>query len=336
VSSPYGPVVLEHFRRPRNRGALDAPTAAAEAANPLCGDRVRIELAIERGVIVEARFVADACALCVASASLLTERARGRTTDEARAIEAREIIDALAVEVPAARDRCVRLPLDAMRDALARAVGFRASAIVLAAGSGVRFGGGKLVAPLAGVALVRRVVEGVLASAVREVIVVVGADEMRVRDALDGLPVALVANERHAEGMGASLRAGIDALPDDADAALVVLGDQPGVGARIIDPMLIAMAERRAAIIVPSYRGVRGTPVLFARATFAELCEVRGDVGGREVVRRGPSRVAEVALDLDEPPDVDTPDALGMVARRFEEMEEMEEMGSDSNSENGV
>jgi molybdenum cofactor cytidylyltransferase len=333
VSSPYGPVVLEHFRRPRNRGALDAPTAAAEATNPLCGDRVRIELAIERGAVVEARFVADACALCVASASLLTEMARGRSTGVALAIDVSEIVAALAVDVPPARDRCVHLPLDAMRDALARAVGLRASAIVLAAGSGARFGGGKLVAPIAGVPLVRRTVEGVLASGVREVIVVVGADEARVRDALGGLALRIVANVDHGEGMGGSLRVGIDALPSDSDAALVALGDQPGVDARIIDPLLAAMAERRAAIVVPSYRGARGTPVLFARATFAELREVRGDVGGREVVRRDPSRVSEVALDRDEPPDVDTPDALDALAQSFEAMGEM---GSDADSESEV
>jgi molybdenum cofactor cytidylyltransferase len=327
VSSPYGPVVLEHFRRPRNRGALDAPTAAAEATNPLCGDRVRIELAIDDGVVADARFVADACALCIASASLLTERVRGLATDAASAIAASEIAAALAVDVPPARERCVRLPLEAMRDALARATGLRTSAIVLAAGSGARFGGGKLVAPVAGVPLVRRTVDGVLASAVREVIVVVGADEARVRDALDGLAVRIVVNALHAEGMGSSLRAGIDALPPDTDAALVALGDQPGVDARIIDPLLTRMAERRAAIVVPSYRGARGTPVLFARSTFAELREVRGDVGGREVVRRDPSRVAEVALDLHEPPDVDTPDALDALAG---------EMASDSSPEDGV
>jgi nitrogen fixation NifU-like protein len=115
---PYRDVVLEHFRRPRNRGSLQGPDVSIEGANPLCGDRVRIEIRLVEGRITEMVFTADACILCVASASLLTEHVRGMTATDAERIE-----DAVAFnlvgEVAPARRRCATLPLDTMRRGLA-------------------------------------------------------------------------------------------------------------------------------------------------------------------------------------------------------------------------
>ena len=116
----YREIVLEHFRRPRNRGPLAGADVSIEGANPLCGDRVRVELRVVEGAIAAAGFTADACVLCVASASLLTEHVRGM-----RASDVRELGDAIALElvggsVPAARRRCATLPLDTLRRALIR------------------------------------------------------------------------------------------------------------------------------------------------------------------------------------------------------------------------
>lgn len=119
MSAPFGSTVLEHFRRPRNRRALDSPTAVHEAFNPLCGDRVRIELRIVDDIVREAAFTASACAICTASASLLTERLTGLALASAHAITERDLTASLDTDVPAARARCVALPLDAMRVALA-------------------------------------------------------------------------------------------------------------------------------------------------------------------------------------------------------------------------
>ena len=118
--STYREIVLEHFRHPRNRGPLATADVSVEGANPLCGDRVRVELRMVDETIADAAFTADACVLCVASASLLTEHVRGM-----RASEARELSDALAFElvggsVPAARRRCATLPLDTLRRAVDR------------------------------------------------------------------------------------------------------------------------------------------------------------------------------------------------------------------------
>jgi nitrogen fixation protein NifU and related proteins len=115
----YGAIVLEHFRRPRNHRRLDAPSVAREAYNPLCGDRVRVELAIDDEAITSAAFTANACAICTASASLLTERLTGVAVSGAMAISDDEVVAALESDVPDGRRACATLPLNAMRQGLA-------------------------------------------------------------------------------------------------------------------------------------------------------------------------------------------------------------------------
>src|SRR5687768_4549004 len=121
--APYGATIMEHFRRPRNQGPLPTADVAREGANPLCGDRIRIELAVRDGCVVEARFTANACAISVAAASLLTERVRGMSAADVRAIGDEEILAALGGEIPPARRPCAVLPLATMRTALAVVAG---------------------------------------------------------------------------------------------------------------------------------------------------------------------------------------------------------------------
>ncbi|HEY4218047.1 MAG TPA: iron-sulfur cluster assembly scaffold protein [Gemmatimonadaceae bacterium] len=115
--------VLEHFRHPRNRGPVDNATVSIDGANPLCGDRIRIQLRIERDAIAAAGFTADACALCTAAASVLTEHVRGMTTGEATALDAAWINSALGGEPPHGREKCAQLPLDTLRRAVASSSG---------------------------------------------------------------------------------------------------------------------------------------------------------------------------------------------------------------------
>ena len=118
--SPYGSLIAEHFRRPRNQGPLPDATASAEAVNPLCGDRIRLAVQVEGGSIMEARFVANACAICIAAASLLTEHVRGMSPNEATGLGDESVL-ALVGTVPAGRTRCATLPIEALRRALAAA-----------------------------------------------------------------------------------------------------------------------------------------------------------------------------------------------------------------------
>jgi nitrogen fixation protein NifU and related proteins len=115
MTHPYGDVIQEHFRHPRNYGALEAPDARHEEFNPLCGDRVRIELSLdEDGTVRAARFQGDLCMIAKASASLLTELVLGRTP---AGIEEDEVLAALHADIPPARMQCVRLPLTALKAA---------------------------------------------------------------------------------------------------------------------------------------------------------------------------------------------------------------------------
>jgi nitrogen fixation protein NifU and related proteins len=115
----FGDVISEHFRHPRNRGTLESPEAAREEFNPLCGDRIRLELKVAEGRVVAARFRGDACMVAVASASLLTGMVEGLPVEEAAQFPEETLLEALQTELRPSRVACARLPLEALRGALA-------------------------------------------------------------------------------------------------------------------------------------------------------------------------------------------------------------------------
>ena len=114
----YRDVVLEHFRHPRNRGTLAGADVSADGSNPLCGDRIKVQVRVVDGSIAEAAFTADACVLCVASASLMTEHVIGMRADDARRLGDVVALDLVGGTVPPARQRCATLPLDTLRRAI--------------------------------------------------------------------------------------------------------------------------------------------------------------------------------------------------------------------------
>jgi nitrogen fixation protein NifU and related proteins len=120
AEAPYLATVVAHFRRPLNLRALDAPTHVHEGANPLCGDRVRIEVEVRGDAIEDAAFAASACAIATASASLLTERIRGGAVSAALGLDEESVIAALGSGVPPGRRSCAVLPLRVLQRALGR------------------------------------------------------------------------------------------------------------------------------------------------------------------------------------------------------------------------
>jgi len=112
----YSDVLLDHFRHPRNYGSLEAPDVSNEAFNPLCGDRIRIELRLDNGIVIEARFKGDGCAISMAAASLLTELLVG--TEISELISDDQLISELQSEIQPARIQCAVLPLTALREGL--------------------------------------------------------------------------------------------------------------------------------------------------------------------------------------------------------------------------
>jgi molybdenum cofactor cytidylyltransferase len=179
--------------------------------------------------------------------------------------------------------------------------------IVLAAGFARRMGRQKLLLDLKGKPVVRWTVEAVLPH-VDDCVVVTGQDDAAVRAALADLAVRFVVNPRPQDGQGSSIAAGAAALKPWTAAALVVLGDQPMTPPRVMVALLAAQRERGRAIAAPSYRGTRGTPVLFTADVFPELRALTGDAGARVVVAARPERVEVVEFDIAMPADVDTPE----------------------------
>ena len=179
--------------------------------------------------------------------------------------------------------------------------------IVLAAGFSRRMGRPKLLLDLQGKPVVRWSVEAILPH-VGDVVVVTGQEDSAVRAALSDLPVRFVVNPHPAEGQGRSIAVGVSALKPWTRAVLIALGDQPRVPPAVLPKLLEALPASGKSIVAPVYRGVQGTPVVFASEVFAELAALSGDTGARAVVAARPERVATVVFDVPMPPDVDTPE----------------------------
>jgi nitrogen fixation protein NifU and related proteins len=114
----YSDIILDHFRHPRNYGSLAAPDISNEQFNPLCGDRIRIELKLKRSVVNEARFKGDGCAISTAAASLLTELVLGEDVGKLANFSDARLISALESDIKPARLQCALLPLQALREGL--------------------------------------------------------------------------------------------------------------------------------------------------------------------------------------------------------------------------
>ena len=130
--------------------------------------------------------------------------------------------------------------------------------------------------------------------------------------ALGKLPVERVRNPAFAEGLSTSLKCGLAALPDDIDGVVVCLGDMPLIAGRDIDRLIAAFNPLEGrAIIVPTRRGKRGNPVLWAKRFFAEMAELAGDVGAKHLIGEHAELVCEIEMDTDGVlVDIDTPEAL--------------------------
>lgn len=184
----------------------------------------------------------------------------------------------------------------------------RVAAIVLAAGTSSRLGQPKQLLPLGGRPLLQHVVDASRESDVTEGVIVLGHAARRVERALRLPPgFRVTVNEDHANGQSSSLRAGLAALPSDADAALILLGDQPLVSAHAIRAIVAAYDRTGASLVQARYGGARwGHPVLLGRAVWPQACRVTGDRGAREVLAGRRGAVVPVDLAGAPPADVDT------------------------------
>jgi molybdenum cofactor cytidylyltransferase len=189
----------------------------------------------------------------------------------------------------------------------------RVSAVVLAAGASTRMGRAKQLLPLGETTVLTRTLENVRSAGLNDIVLVLGAsgEEIRrqlPRSLLDGLRI--VVNHAYGQGMASSLREGLSAVDQESDAALIVLGDQPFLQPQTLHQIIDGYRGSRAQIVVPTYQGERGNPVLLDRSVFSEAMVLEGDVGCRAIFvnhLEGISKVevedVGVLLDLDDPAD---------------------------------
>jgi molybdenum cofactor cytidylyltransferase len=195
------------------------------------------------------------------------------------------------------------------------------AAVVLAAGRSRRMApyNKLLVADRTGKTMIARVIDNVLSSKARPVLVVTGHMATEVEQVLGGRPVRLVHAADYVDGLAASLKAGIAAVPPEAAAALVCLGDMPLVTGRMIDRLLEAYdADEGRLIVLPTFRGKQGNPMLWDRRFFVEILQLTGDSGARAMLSRHMEHVAEVEMGEDAVlRDFDTTDALATLPPRL-------------------
>jgi molybdenum cofactor cytidylyltransferase len=190
-------------------------------------------------------------------------------------------------------------------------------ALVLAAGASARFGGGKLLAPWRGGVLLDGALAAAFAAPARKVTVVWGADR-RVADVAKTWAAAQGAEDRlvvveaaaHADGLSASLRAGLASLPPNSAGAVIFLGDMPRIPHAVLAPLAEALAGGADAA-APTFEGRRGHPVLLGKALFAQLAALDGDRGaGALLSRLGPGLATVAATGDGVLYDVDRPEDL--------------------------
>jgi molybdenum cofactor cytidylyltransferase len=211
---------------------------------------------------------------------------------------------------PLPREKAAQAPAPTVAPRRARQV----AALVLAAGRSRRMAplNKLMVADDQGVPMVRRVVDNVLASRARPVVVVTGYEHEKVEKALAGLPVRFAHAPDFADGLSASLKAGLAALPADIEGVVICLGDMPLVAGPMIDRLLAAFdPEEGRAIVMPTFRGKQGNPMLWSVEFMPEMMTISGDVGARHLAGKHADRVAEVEMADDAVlRDFDTTEAL--------------------------
>lgn len=187
------------------------------------------------------------------------------------------------------------------------------AAVVLAAGRSSRMGQPKQLLRVGGRTVLECVLENVRCAGIEEIVLVLGCEAERIQreissSAPDGAKVVL--NPNYEQGMASSLRAGLEAVSEDASAALIVLGDQPFVRSETVRSIAEAAQNPESEIVIPAFCGKRGNPVRIGRTLFAEAMALEGDTGCRALFAAHANAMKQIAvedegilLDLDNPDD---------------------------------
>ncbi len=179
--------------------------------------------------------------------------------------------------------------------------------ILLAAGTSSRMGTNKLLLEHQGESVLRGAVRRALAGGLSPLLVVLGHEAERARRELDGLPCQVVVNPDYEQGINASLKSGIAAVPAEVRAAVVMLADMPFVSAEMIAGLIGRYRATSAPLVISDYAGVNAPPMLYDRCLFGELLAMTGEGCGRQVVRRHRDEAEVLAWPTSALDDLDLP-----------------------------
>ena len=171
------------------------------------------------------------------------------------------------------------------------------SAILLAAGESKRMGKLKQLMPFGQSTVVEQAIDNLLNSAVDETIVVLGYRAEEVIKTIAAKPVRLVVNPDYKQGMGTSIITGLNLVDSRTQAVMLILGDQPLINRQTINRLIDVFYNHDKGIVIPTYQGKRGHPIIFAIKYRGQLLGLKGDIGGRQIVKDHPGDILEVTVD---------------------------------------
>ena len=199
----------------------------------------------------------------------------------------------------------------------------RVAAAILAAGTSSRLGTPKQLLNLDGQPVLSHTLNAVRQSRVDLILVALGHEQARIEQLVDLSGATIVTNPDYAEGQSTSVVALVRELPQDVDAVVFVLGDQPLVEPAAIDALIDAYRSDGATIIQPRYAEGRGNPILIAREYFPELLDLTGDVGARPVLERHRDQITLVDVSsFSRPGDIDTTEDFEAIQRQYRQRQD--------------
>ena len=169
--------------------------------------------------------------------------------------------------------------------------------MILAAGESKRMGKPKLLLPFGEKTMIETVIDKVIQSKAERILVVLGSNRKKIEKKIGNLPLEIAVNPDFKEGMLSSVQRGLEVLPEEAQAVLVFLGDQPSIPSEVIDSVIDAFRKTGKGIVLPVYKGERGHPVLLDMKYRREVKNLNPEVGLRELVYGRPEDILEVEVD---------------------------------------
>jgi molybdenum cofactor cytidylyltransferase len=170
-------------------------------------------------------------------------------------------------------------------------------AMILAAGESRRMGEAKLLLPFRGKTIIETIIESVIRSKVDKILVVLGSDKEKIEEKIKNFPLEFVFNPDYRSGMLSSIQRGFKALPEDAQAVLIILGDQPSVSSKVINKIIAAYKKTGKGIVLPVYKKERGHPVLIDTKYRQEVAKLSPKIGLRKLVYNRPDNILEVKVE---------------------------------------